>query len=91
MPWYEIPRVLCQYSKLDMVKALMESIWRQLEAVAQPTNPSSFTLAFVGVGTFLCYQILARPGHGRRWLIDLDQPAAKPQATAATTEDRRVA
>ncbi len=77
MPWHEI--------------SLVESIWRLLGAVAEPTNPSSFTLAFVGVGTFLCYQILARPGHGRRWLIDLDQPAAKPQATAATTEDRRVA
>ena len=77
MPWHEIP--------------LVESIWRQLGAVAQPTNPSSFTLAFVGVGTFLCYQILARPGHGRRRPFDLGQPAAKPQATTAATEDRRVA
>ncbi len=77
MPWHEIP--------------LVESIWRQMEVVAQPTNPSSFTLAFVGVGTFLCYQILARPGHGRRGPVDLGQPAAKPQATTAATEDRRVA
>ena len=77
MPWHELP--------------LVESIWRQFGAVVEPANPSSFTLAIVGVGTFLCYQILARPGHERRRPGDLSQLAAKPQATAAATEDRRVA
>jgi len=71
--------------------SLVESIWRLLGTVTESTNPSSFTLAFVGVGTFLCYQVLARPEHGRRRPVDLAQPAAKPQVTTAATEDRRVA
>ena len=34
MPWHEI--------------TLLESIWRPMAAVAEPTNPSSLVLAFVG-------------------------------------------
>ncbi len=81
MPWHEI--------------TLVEPIWRLLGATAEPTNPSSFVLAFVGVGTFLCYQLLARPGHGSRRPVDLGQVIAKPQAAVIAvedaTEDRRVA
>ena len=81
MPWYEL--------------SLAESYWQPIVAATEPTNPSSFTLAVVGVGTFLCYRILARPGHGRRRLLEMAQPDATTQANVATTEaaaeERRVA
>lgn len=79
MPWHEIP--------------LQESIWRLSEAVAEPTNPSSFILAIVGVGTYLCYQILARPGRERSRPIDSSQSATNLQAASAEAvrEERRVA
>ena len=79
MPWQELP--------------IVETIWQQLETVAEPTNPSSFTLALVGVTTYLCYQILVRPGHERRRTLESVSPIATPEVTAeaAATEDRRVA
>lgn len=80
MPWQEMP--------------IVETVWQQLETVAEPTNPSSFTLALVGVTTYLFYQILVRPGHERRRTLESASSNAKPQTTtkaAAATEDRRVA
>jgi len=81
MPWHDI--------------TLLESLRNLQGAVDQPTNPSSFVLAFVGVVTFLCYQHLARPGRGGRSSIDQARPIVKPRATSAEAEapreDRRVA
>jgi hypothetical protein len=77
MPWQEI--------------TLLDHVARDLAAVSEPTNPSSLVLAGVGIAAYLCYQILARPGHeGRRPTV-----IAKPQAVATVVEaapdERRVA
>ena len=82
MPWQEI--------------ILVNSLRPSLAAVAEPTNPSSFVLAVVGIGTFLCYRLWARPGHARGRPVDLvGSPVAKPPATVIVAEDasgdRRVA
>ena len=77
MPWQEI--------------SLMESTGRLLAAVAEPTNPSSLVLACVGIGTFLCYRLLARPGHQGRRPIIIAKPQAVVTAVEISTEERRVA
>ena len=81
MPWHDI--------------TLVESVWSLQAAAAKPTNPSSFVLAVVGVVTYLCYHIIARPGYERRRPLDASETLAKPQTAgveaAAATEERRVA
>ncbi len=59
----------------------------------QTTNPSSLALALMGIVTFLCYQILARPGHEHRKALPRGQAFAKPKAAAEASprEERRVA
>jgi hypothetical protein len=77
MPWQEI--------------SLVEAIGRTLAAVTEPTNPSSLVLACVGMGTFLCYRLLARPGHQGRRPIIIAKPQAVVIAVEVSTEERRVA
>jgi hypothetical protein len=62
-----------------------------LAAVTEPTNPSSLALAVVGIGTFLCYQFLARPGHEHRRPIAMAKPQAALSAVEVAPEERRVA
>ena len=70
---------------------LWDSVGRDLAAVSEPTNPSSLVLACVGIVVYLCYQILARPGHeGRRPTI-VAQPQAVETAVEVAPEERRVA
>ena len=73
MPWIEA--------------TLTSTVWLLLSAV-KTTNPSSFTLASVGVVVYLSYQVLVRPGHARRCTLPMTRPVAKPQAVG---EQRRVA
>jgi hypothetical protein len=77
MPWQEIP--------------LVEAIGRTLAAVAEPSNPSSLVLACVGIGTFLFYRLLARPGHQGGRPIIIAKPRAAVIAVEISTEERRVA
>lgn len=63
-----------------------------LLGVVPTTNPSSLTLAIVGIGTFLlCYQIFARPGHERRHASRGEPTIAEPRAAETWPEERRVA
>lgn len=71
--------------------AVLGAAW-QLVGEIPTTNPSSLVLSLVGIFTFLAYQILARPGHVRRFDLPRGQVTAKPQAAEEiTTEERRVA
>jgi hypothetical protein len=67
------------------------SLGQTLAAVTEPTNPSSLVLACVGIGTFLCYQLLASPGHQGGRPIIIAKPRAAVIAVEISTEERRVA
>jgi hypothetical protein len=73
--------------------AISHDCFAQLLAEVQTTNPSSLTLALVGIVTYFCYQVFARPGQDRSKVLRRGQSDAKPPASVAEspTEERRVA
>ena len=78
MLWLEVP--------------LVESLGLLIAAAKEPTNPASITLALVGVMTFLCYQLFARPGHAQRRAEEMgSQTGPQPAEVEPAAEDRRVA